>query len=187
MIKLSNYLYEKSSLIICFVLTVIVFSYLYFVLIDAAKCFEVTGADAVSLGTSFGYSYEKVKEFYSIRSKDMIACYLELNLIWDNIFAILYGLMYLGWLSLSLKPFAHKFKSLNLLPIVHVILDWLENAMLAGVSKSVLAEQQISMIAVKVASIFTMMKWVTAMLVFILIVIAIILRIKKWFKKRSPD
>lgn len=163
-------------------MTAITFGFIYFVLIDAAKCFEIADSSIKSLGTSFGFSFDMVKDFFAARITEKIECYVELNLIWDNIFAILYGLMYIFWTSLALKPYAAKAKLLNLVPAVQVIFDWLENFSLISIANTYLTEHQIPASEVSLASVFTMIKWSCFVLVFALIIIGVVLRIIKYIK-----
>lgn len=180
--KVSDFFYQKSSLLTATIMTIVTFGFIYFVLIDAAKCFEIADTSVKSLGTSFGYSYEMVRDFFAARTTKEIECYKELNLIWDNIFAVLYGLMYIFWVSLALKPFAYKTKFLNLLPALQVILDWLENFSLIKIANTYLSENQILASDVSLASLFTMIKWICFALIYVLLIGGIIMRIVKWIK-----
>lgn len=183
--NISTFFYQKVTLILALGLTVLTFGYLFLVMMDAATCFEVADSSVKSLGTSFGFTAEMVQDFFSIRSIEMIACYKTLNTVWDNIFALLYGFMYAGWLSLIFKPFAGKVKLLNLLPFSQVIFDWLENFQIVGFANSFLNEEPLSATAVKLGSFFTMAKWVCYSLVFVAILIGIGLRISALITKRK--
>ena len=183
--KLSRYFYNKVTLAIATVLTFITFAYLFFVLMDGAECYQVADESVKSLGTSFGYDLEMVQHFLSVRSEAMIICYKNFNIIWDNLFALSYGLMYIAWLSVLYKPFKNKVKLLILFPILQVIFDWLENFQLARISDSYLTEDQIYSLDVNLASSFTLLKWICSSLIFILIVIGIVLRIVSVIKKRK--
>jgi len=185
MIKLSNFFYKKSSLLIAVIITILTFSYLFFVMMDVAKCFEIANSTQKSLGTSFGLTLDMVNEFFSIRSKEMILCYKAFNSIWDNLFALLYGFMYITWLSFIFKPFSSKVKYLNLIPLLQVIFDWLENYKVVELANSFLMEEQISAANVKWVSIFSMGKWGSSMLLFIVLFTGIIIRIIAYFRKRK--
>ena len=183
--KLSKYFYNKATLYFAIVLTVVTFSYLFFVSMDKAECYHVADKSVKSLGTSFGYDLEMVQHFLSVRSKVMIICYKKFNIIWDNLFALSYGLMYITWFSLLFKPFMNKVKLLNLFPISQVLFDWLENFQLARISNSYLIEDQIYLFDVNLSSSFTIIKWICSSLIFVLIVIGILFRIVVAIKKRK--
>lgn len=185
MTTLSSFFYKKSSLTIAFILTIITFGYLFLVMMDAAKCFEVADSAQKSLGTSFGITAEMVQEFFSIRTEEMIVCYKEFNTIWDNLFALFYGLMYIFWLSLLLKPFSNQFKILNLLPLLQVVFDWLENFQVVRIANSFLAEIPVKAFDIQLLSTFSAIKWFGSALVFLLIIIGIVLRIRTMIKKRK--
>ena len=183
--KIADFFYQKSTLIISIILTVVTFSYLFLVMIDFGKCFEVPESSTQSLGTSFGFDHETVVQFFSIRTEEMLVCYQEFNTIWDNIFALLYGFMYVSWVSVILKPYQEKVKFLNLLPFIQTLFDWLENFQLTRIAKSYLADGQVLSSSVELASAFSMIKWVVSMLVFIVIFIGIGLRIVDVVKRRK--
>lgn len=182
--KVATFFYKKSTLITSLLITVITFAYIYFVLIDAAKGFEVANSTSKTLGLSFGFSYDQVHEFFSIRTNEMIASYKALNNVWDSLFAILYGLMYVFWLSLLFKPYQNTYKFINLLPLGQVFFDWLENSKLSEFSNSYLVGQPISSIDVQVASVFVMIKWSIALLVFIAIILGLLLRVRDIVNKK---
>lgn len=183
--RFSSFFYSRSSISLAIVLTLLTFGYLFIFMIDASKCFAVSGDGVKSLGTSFGFDQATVLEFFSSRTSEMLNCYIEFNTIWDNIFGILYGLMYVMWLSYLLKPSAAKFKWLNLLPFAQVIFDWLENLQLTMLTNSFLSSGTISSSGVQFASTFSILKWMCSSLTFLFILIGIGLRIKRFFSKKS--
>jgi hypothetical protein len=174
--KLSLYFYKKSSLALALIFTAIMFAYFAFVFLPAGKGFEVEGG-TLALGLSFGLPYELVQTFFAARTEEMIQSYIEFNTIWDNIFALLYGLVYVVWISLIFKPISSKFKVLNLLPFVQTICDWGENFCLVDAANSVLANEGISGGIIQVGSIFSISKWSVSGLIFLAIGIGLILRI----------
>ena len=185
MTKLSNYFYNKASLLTALILTVLTFSYLFFVMMKVAKGFEIVGDSTQSLGMSFGLTVEMIQDFLSLRSAEMIAAYIDFNLIWDNIFALLYGLMYVLWVSLLFKPYLAKAKWLNLLPFIQTIFDWLENFQLIKIANDFSETAAVSASNASVASTFVMIKWTASSLVFLIIFIGIGLRIWAAIKKRK--
>lgn len=185
MTKLSNFFYNKTSLLTATILTVLTFSYLFLVMTDIAKGFEIAEATPQSLAMSFGFSPEMVQEYFSIRSADMISTYVDFNQIWDNIFALLYGLMYVLWVSFLFKPYSAKAKWLNLFPIVQTVFDWLENFQLANIANDYLSKSIISATDVQLASGFAMVKWTASTLVFIMILIGAVLRIRATVNNRK--
>ena len=175
--KLSEFFYTKSSLVLALVTTAISFGFLFVVMMDASKCFEVADSDVQSLGTTFGLTAETVQRFFSARTADMIDCYRSFNLISDNVFAATYGLMYVAWLSLIFRPFAERAKWLNLVPLIQMVFDWLENVQMAQLAGSALAGEAFSATNVQLASAFSMVKWVSSGTVFVLILIGVGIRV----------
>lgn len=183
--QLSSFFYKQSTWLIAIALTTVTFGYLFFVMMDVAKCFEVADSSVGSLAISFGFSAEMVEQFLSIRTAEMLDCYIELNRLWDNIFALLYGFMYAAWLSVIFKPFQAKWKALNLLPFLQTVFDWIENFNLANAASAYLAETPIPSLAVQVGSYANMIKWTVSGLVFLAILVGIVLRIRSALSKNK--
>ena len=183
--KLSDFFYNKSTLLVAIAMTVITCTYLYVIFIDRSTCFEIANAEVKSLGTSFGLNYEIVEKFFQVRTPEMIACYKRFNIIWDNIFALLYGFMYVFWLSFLLRNYSTKFKLLNLLPFVQSIFDCFENYILVQISNTVLKNELIPPMQVQFLSYFLTAKWIVSGIVFLLIFIGIGLKLKDFIKGRK--
>ena len=56
-----------------------------------------------SLGTSLGFGQAEIFAFLSERSDQMIAAYINFNQVWDTLFGLIYGVMYVVWVSLLFK------------------------------------------------------------------------------------
>ncbi len=178
---LSKFFYSKASWAAVIIFTILTFSYLFFVLMETAKGFQLTDKFE-SLATSYGLTIEVVQDFFVVRSAEMVEAFKSFNLIWDILFALLYGFMYTFWLSLVYKPFAQKVKLLNLLPFVQMVFDWLENGMMIRFSNKVLNVELITTSDVQIASIFSMAKWTCSGLVFVLLFVGVVWRIKRRFQ-----
>ena len=200
MTKLSNFFYDKATLLSATILTVLTFSYLFLVMTDIAKGFEIADETTQSLAMSFGFSYEMVEAYLSTRTAEMLSVFIEFNQIWDNIFALFYGLMYILWISFLFKTYSAKAKWLNLFPITQTIFDWLENFQLVKLATYYLENPQFinkdylpsswgSNVFfennVQLASIFTMIKWTASTLIFVILFIGIILKVVSLIKKRK--
>ena len=93
-----------------------------------------------SLGTPLGFDQSDGLAFFAARSDEMIRSYISFNLVWDSLFALVYGLMYISGLSVLCRPVAHKTRLVNLLPALQVLFDWLENMVLAFLANQFVAE-----------------------------------------------
>jgi hypothetical protein len=180
--RFSNLLYAKSSFALAIVSTVLTFSYLFLILMETARGFQI-GEEFESLALSYGLTFEAVQAFFGARSGEMIESFKAFNLIWDNVFALLYGFMYAIWLSLVYKPFAQKVKLLNLLPFMQMLFDWLENSAMVVFSNTVQQGEQISETQVQIASFFSMGKWTCSGLVFLLLFIGVVWRMVQRVKE----
>jgi hypothetical protein len=180
--KLSHLLYNKSSFILAFGFTALCFGYLFLFMMDKTTCFAVAGQETEPLALSFGFTYQEVIDFFADRSSEQLTCYIAFNTIWDIIFGILNGLMNAIWVSLLFKPFASKFKAINLFPFVPSIFDWLEDFTMAHLTSNYINGETLSALEVQFASGFVMAKLVCTGLTFLIILIGIGLRIQAFFK-----
>ena len=182
---ISQFFYQNSNLVTGVSLTIIFIGYLVLVMMGKGAAFEVADSNMRSLGTSFGFDQADIHAFLSARSKEMITAYITFNQVWDLLFGVIYGLMYVVWVSVLLKPLSHKVGGLNLVPFLQVLFDWLENYQLALLANQYLNDGMISPANAKLASVFSMLKWACASLTYILILIGIILMIRRAVKRKN--
>ena len=176
---ISQFFYQNSNLVTGVSLTIIFIGYLVLVMMGKGAAFELADSNMRSLGTSFGFDQADIHAFLSARSKEMITAYITFNQVWDVLFGLIYGLMYVVWVSVLLKPLSHKVGGLNLVPFLQVLFDWLENYQLALLANQYLNDGMISPANAKLASVFSMFKWACASLTYTLILIGIILMIRR--------
>ena len=181
----SNFFYQFSSIWIAILLTIVFIGYLVLVLMVKSTGFELSDGNIKSLGTSFGFDKADIVLFLATRTKEMIEAYINFNQIWDTVFGLIYGLMYVVWVSVLFKPFSKKVGVLNLFPFIQVLFDWLENYTLAAVANQYLADGVFSSVNAKLASIFSIFKWVCSGLTLTLIVIGAILMIAQAIKNKG--
>ena len=180
----SNFFYQFSSIWIAILLTIVFIGYLVLVLMVKSTGFELSDGNIKSLGTSFGFDKADIVLFLATRTKEMIEAYINFNQIWDTLFGLIYGLMYVVWVSVLFKPFSKKVGVLNLFPFIQVLFDWLENYTLAAVANQYLADGVFSSVNAKLASIFSIFKWLCSGLTLTLILIGGILVIAQAIKNK---
>ena len=183
--RASQFFYAKSSLVTAVLATLVFAGYTALILSGQGKAFEVANSSIRSLGTSLGFGQAEILAFLAERSADQIAAYITFNQVWDTLFGVIYGVMYVVWVSLLLKPYSHKVGILNLLPFGQVLFDWLENIGLATVSSEYLADGTISASTAQLASTASSIKWAFALLVYGVILVGIIARTVGALKRRS--
>jgi hypothetical protein len=182
--RLSNLFYQNSSLLIAIALAIIFTGYLFLVMMSKSTGFELSDGNIKSLGTSFGFDEAEIILFFAARTREMIEAYISFNQIWDTLFGLIYGLMYVIWVSVLFKSFSHKAGILNLFPFIQVLFDWLENYTLAALANQYLADGVFSSVNAKLASIFSIFKWVFSGLTLTLILIGGILMIAQAIKNK---
>jgi hypothetical protein len=151
-------------LIICVLATVAMVIYAQFVLGYYSECYYVDGGPN-SIGLSFLYSSEDVSAFLNIRNHQQIECYLTLLKIWDNIFPLIYTAVNLLWIRL-LFP---KSKWLLIIPLIHMLLDWIENYLQIEYISSYLTSGTPNVEMIPAASIITAGKWIAASIAYLII------------------
>jgi hypothetical protein len=183
--RASRFFYTKSNLITALLATSVFAGYLLFFLTEKGKAFEVANSSIKSLGTSLGFGQVEILAFLAERSDQMINAYINFNQVWDSLFALIYGVMYVVWVSILFKPSSKKVGVLNLLPFGQVLFDWLENFFLATLSKQYLADGTIASSTSLFASTSSSIKWVFSLLVYGVILVGAVIRIAGALKRRS--
>ena len=183
--RVSRFFYEKSNLVTALLVTLVFVGYLVFFLTERGTAFEVANGSVKSLGTSLGFGQAEILAFLTERSEQMINAYINFNQVWDSLFGLIYGVMYVVWVSLLFRPYSKKVGVLNLLPFGQVVFDWLENYSLANLSNQYLSDGTISSSTAALASTFSTIKWVFSLLVYGVILVGIVMRIVGALKSRS--
>ena len=181
---ISNFFYRNSTFLVAVCLTITFIGYLFLVMMSKSTGFELSDSNIKSLGTSFGFDEADVILFFAVRTKEMIEAYINFNQIWDTLFGLIYGLMYVVWVSVLFKSFFRKVGILNLFPFIQVLFDWLENYTLAALANQYLADGVFSSVNAKLASIFSIFKWLCSGLTLTLILIGAILVIAQAIKNK---
>ena len=185
--RASEFFYAKSTLVTALIATSIFAGYTLLVLSGQGKAFEVANSTIKSLGTSLGFGQAEILAFFAERSVQQISGYITFNQVWDSLYGVIYGVMYVAWVSVLLKPYSQKVGMLNLLPFGQVLFDWLENIGLAIVSSQYLADGTISSTTAQLASTASSIKWAFALLVYGVILVGIVARIARALKGRSKS
>jgi hypothetical protein len=183
--RLSGFFYAKSTLVTALLATAVFAGYTVLILSGQGKAFEVAGSSVRSLGTSLGFGQAEVLAFFGERSGEQISAYITFNQVWDSLFGVIYGVMYVVWVSVVFKPYSLRVGLLNLLPFGQVLFDWLENVSLAALSNEYLADGTITSSTALLASTASSAKWVIALLVYAVILVGIVARIVGSLKRRS--
>ena len=181
--RVSQFFYAKSTLVTALIATVVFAGYTVLVLSGQGKAFEVANSSIKSLGTSLGFGQAEVLAFFAERSTQQISAYITFNQVWDS----LYGVMYVAWVSVLLKPYSQKVGMLNLLPFGQVLFDWLENFGVSSLASQYLADGTISSTTAQLASTASSIKWAFALLVYGVILVGIVARIARALKGRSKS
>ena len=185
--RASEFFYAKSTLVTALIATAAFAGYTLLVLSGQGKAFEVANSTIKSLGTSLGFGQAEILAFFAERSTQQISAYITFNQVWDSLYGVIYGVMYVAWVSVLLKPYSQKVGILNLLPFGQVLFDWLENIGLAIVSSQYLADGTISSTTAQLASTASSIKWAFALLVYGVILVGIVARITRALKGRSKS
>ena len=183
--RASEFFYAKSTLVTALIATVVFAGYTVLVLSGQGKAFEVANSTVKSLGTSLGFGQAEILAFFAERSVQQISAYITFNQVWDSLYGVIYGVMYVAWVSVLLKPYSQKVGMLNLLPLGQVLFDWVENFGVSSLASQYLADGTISSTTAQLASTASSIKWAFALLVYGVILVGIIARTVGALKRRS--
>jgi hypothetical protein len=183
--RASRFFYSRSNLATALLATAVFAGYLVVVLTGKGTSFAVADSSVRSLGTSLGFGQAEILAFLAERSDPMIMAYVEFNQVWDTLFGLIYGVMYVIWMSVLFKPYSQKVGILNLLPFGQVIFDWVENFSLSALSSQYLVDGTVSTSIAFLASASSAIKWGFSLLVYVVIVVGIVMRIVGAVKRRS--
>jgi len=182
--RTSEFFYKNSNLKVAILCTAIFVTYLVLVLTRQAIGFETPNSNIRSLGMTFGFNESDILNFFSSRTDNMITAYINFNMIWDTLFALIYGVMYAVWLSVLFKESAGKVGIINLVPFLQVIFDWLENYSLVLLAQQYLMNGTITSDIAKFSSYFVIIKWIFSGLTYFSIILGISFLFLKLFKRK---
>lgn len=164
----------RTWLYLALVFTAVMILYAQFVLGYFSETFAIPGATN-SLGLSTGYSWQEVMHFLQLRSGDQLASYINFLRVWDTIFPILYTLMYSCWILFLF----HKWRWVLILPATRMCIDWMENYLEISMVQEYLKNGIVSNDAVNWASSMTQIKWGLSYVIYALILVGIVIKIRK--------
>ena len=183
--RTSGFFYENSNLKVACLCTAIFVAYLVVVMKHQATGFEISNSNISSLGMTFGFNEADILAFFNARTDRMVDAYINFNRIWDTFFGLIYGLMYVVWLSVLFKPFSKKVGFINLIPLLQVLFDWLENYTLGFLAQQYLLDGAITPYMAVLASYFGMIKWTFSGFTYSLIILGMSLLIARFFKTKG--
>ncbi len=189
--RLSDFFYKRTNWFTCILLTGIMVAYAALVLGGKSACFQEQLPEGFKvLGLKTGYSLTYVQELFGSMNESGLLCYRNLILIWDNIFPLLYGMMYVFWLSLIFKNTAvikSKFSLINLFPLIPVVLDWVENIFELRLTNNFIDFNTVTETHVRAASFISQVKWGGSSLNYLIILAGLILLMIQWAKQRKEN
>jgi hypothetical protein len=169
---------NKRTLYLAIGFTLVFFLYITYILAPFSNCFKLdTGAS--SLGISFSYTIDMVQNFFESRTQEQLLCYSEFLQIWDAIFGFVYTLMYTSWIVY----FFNNKRLFLIIPILCMIADWVENYVELIMLETYLNSSPISETFVSIGSGINSFKWILSSITYLIILIAIIIKLKTFLTK----
>lgn len=163
----------KGPIVIAVLSTLLMVLYAQLVLGYFSKCYFIEG-EINAFGLTFGYDETDVLLFFQIRDIEQLKCYKNLITIWDNIFPILYTLTNILWLRILYN----KRWLIYLFPLIQMFLDWTENTIQSSLVDNYMADSTINFELIHAGSLVTSSKWITAGVIYFLILMGIVLKIR---------
>jgi hypothetical protein len=134
-----------------------------------------------TLGLQLGYSHETVHQFVHERNSNQLECYIRFTGVWDTIFPILYGSMYIAWLALLFRSKVIVFG----LPLIRVLSDWIENYLEISMIQQYLHDGTVNRAMTTMSSTCSGFKWLLSIVIYCTLIVGIILLIWKRNKARQ--
>jgi hypothetical protein len=178
MIKTIKYFKKNRTLYLAIGFTLVFFFYIKYVLAPFSSCFKLD-ALASSLGISFSYTLEMVQKFFESRNQEQLLCYSQFLQIWDAIFAFVYTLMYASWIVY----FFNNKRLFLIIPILCMIADWAENYVELNLLETYSNSGPISETLVSIGSGINSFKWILSSIIYLIILIGIIIKLKTFLTK----
>jgi hypothetical protein len=162
--------------------TVAFMMYSFLILEPVGKCFMVEDGSN-SLGLTFSYTLQMVKDFFEVRTQDQLDCYVEFLQLWDVMYAVVYASMYCFWIMY----FYHDRRLFLLVPVLAMVADWAENFVEIMMINAYLESNTISETLVSVGSGLNMIKWVFFSLIYLILAVGIRTKIKSVLRRRKEN
>jgi hypothetical protein len=177
---LSAFFYQRTGIKQCLGMTVLMVLYASVVMGGQSACFQDQLAEGMRvLGLKRGYDLAYVQAMFGAMNESGLQCYRELVLVWDNLFPLFYGTMYVFWLSWLGRqtPMHERWTGLmNLFPLVPAAMDWVENYFELRLVDEFLVGSGLTETAVATASWVSQIKWLFSSLNYLILLFALI-----WF------
>ena len=176
MVKIIKNFKNNRFLYLAFGFTLVFFFYLTHALVPASSCFRLD-VGSNSLGLSFSYTKDMVKNFFESRTQDQLLCYSQFLQLWDTIFALVSTLMFGSWI---LYFFKNKRLFFIAPTILGMIADWSENYIELLMITTYLNSSTISKTLVSLGSGINSFKFVMIGLTYLMILTGIMIVLKKF-------
>jgi hypothetical protein len=127
------------------------------------------------LDLRFGYSTIDVNKFIALLTDNGRHIYLNRFYVIDSIYPVIYSIFYILVLSFLIGlcfPKNYKILCLLLLPIIGAICDYIENYFIKSFLKDIIIANDIN---IKISNIFTMIKFISIYVTFILFLVVVLL------------
>jgi hypothetical protein len=181
--KLSSWLYRVSTgkRALFFLLFFVVFSAL--ILPGQSAAAEEYSADVGSPDLSFFYSAEELYRMAEVYGEEGREAYIRARFTFDLLWPIVYTLFLstaISWSFVRAVPTYSGLRSVNLVPILAMVFDYLEN-----ISTSLVMwrypEKIVGVAAI--APIFTLVKWTLLTVAILSLILGVVYSIRRRFKR----
>jgi len=180
--RLIHKIKDFFSIKVMIVFIVIMILFVVFVLPAASAYSEHKGGTTRSPDTSFFYTADDLYNMADAYGNQGRNAYLLMRFTFDLAWPIVYLFFMLAVLVNLLRGFDEKLCNLLYVPVIGTLFDYLEN-IFAAITIGRFPKK--TPIIADLTPIFTMIKWVMLGLAFILMVIFLIIKIIKLFKKKK--
>jgi hypothetical protein len=136
----------------------------------------------------FGYDQSYILNFMQIMGEVHLRKYLDVVIIWDTLFPVIYTLMNLLIFSFLFKDLTkNNFYWINLLPLLSIPLDLIENTFEVLIVNDYLDHGAINSSLVSYGSLANMIKWSYTYSLYAFLLVGVFRKVWQWFLNKRMN
>jgi hypothetical protein len=187
--RLSVFLYKTSNWFTVLLSMAIMALYAQFIMGGQAAEYNSSFPEGMKVpDLMFGYDQSYILNFMQIMGEVHLRKYLDVVIIWDTLFPVIYTLMNLLIFSFLFKDLTkNNFYWINLLPLLSIPLDLIENTFEVLIVNDYLDHGAINSSLVSYGSLANMIKWSYTYSLYAFLLVGVFRKVWQWFLNKRMN
>jgi len=187
--RLSVFLYKSSNWFTVLLSMAIMVLYAQFIMGGQAAEYNSSFPEGMKVpDLMFGYDQSYILNFMQIMGEVHLRKYLDVVIIWDTLFPVIYTLMNLLIFSFLFKDLTkNNFYWINLLPLLSIPLDLIENTFEVLIVNDYLDHGAINSSLVSYGSLANMIKWSYTYSLYAFLLVGVFRKVWQWFLNKRMN